>query len=39
MAGKRLLLLSTSTVHGTGYLEHALPELDDFLGHRLLEGR
>jgi len=32
MASKRLLLLSTSTVHGTGYLEHALPELDDFLG-------
>jgi dipeptidase E len=23
----RLLLISTSTVHGTGYLEHALPEL------------
>jgi dipeptidase E len=28
----RLLLISTSTVHGTGYLEHALPELRDFLG-------
>ena len=27
-----LLLLSTSTVHGTGYLEHALAELDAFLG-------
>lgn len=27
-----LLLISTSTVHGTGYLEHALPELRDFLG-------
>src|SRR5258708_35820151 len=29
---RRLLLLSTSTVFGTRYLEHALPELDDFLG-------
>jgi dipeptidase E len=28
----RLLLISTSTVHGTGYLEHALPELRDLLG-------
>jgi dipeptidase E len=28
----RLLLISTSTVHGTGYLEHALPELRDVLG-------
>ncbi len=27
-----LLLLSTSTVHGTGYLEHALAELEAFLG-------
>ena len=29
---RRLLLLSTSTVFGTRYLEHALPEMDDFLG-------
>jgi dipeptidase E len=29
---RRLLLLSTSTVFGTRYLEHALPELDDFIG-------
>jgi dipeptidase E len=29
---RRLLLISTSTVYGTGYLEHALPELRDFLG-------
>lgn len=27
----RLLLISTSVVHGTGYLEHALPEMADFL--------
>lgn len=27
----RLLLISTSVVYGTGYLEHALPELGDFL--------
>ena len=27
----RLLLLSTSTVFGTGYLDHALPEMSDFL--------
>ena len=29
---RRLLLISTSTVFGTQYLEHALPELRDFLG-------
>jgi dipeptidase E len=29
---RRLLLLSTSTVFGTQYLEHAFPELRDFLG-------
>lgn len=28
----KLLLLSTSTVHGTAYLEHAFFELRDFLG-------
>jgi dipeptidase E len=28
---RRLLLISTSTVFGTGYLEHALPELADLL--------
>jgi dipeptidase E len=27
----RLLLISTSVVYGTGYLEHALPEIGDFL--------
>jgi dipeptidase E len=30
----RLLLLSTSTVYGTGFLEHAYTELADFLGAR-----
>ena len=29
---QRLLLISTSTVFSTGYLEHALPEIEDFLG-------
>ena len=29
---RHLLLLSTSTVHGTGYLEHAAAEFKDFLG-------
>jgi dipeptidase E len=29
---RRLLLFSTSTVHGTGYMEYALPALDAFLG-------
>ena len=29
---RQLLLISTSTVHGTPYLEHALPELQAFLG-------
>ena len=29
---RSLLLISTSTVYGTGYLEHALGELRDFLG-------
>jgi dipeptidase E len=29
---RRVLLLSTSSVFGTGYLEHALPEIGDFLG-------
>jgi len=35
---RQLLLISTSTVHGTQYLEHALPELQAFLGncHRVL---
>lgn len=28
----RLLLLSTSTVHGSAYMEYALPHLRDFLG-------
>ncbi len=29
---RRLLLLSTSTVHGSGYLDYAEPEIRDFLG-------
>jgi dipeptidase E len=29
---ENLLLLSTSTVYGTAYLEHAFPELREFLG-------
>jgi dipeptidase E len=29
---KRLLLLSNSSQHGHGYLEHATPEIQDFLG-------
>ena len=29
---KRLLLISTSTVHGTGYLDHAEEEIRSFLG-------
>ncbi len=31
---RRLLLISTSTVHGTGYLEHAFSELRALLGAR-----
>ena len=31
---RRLLLMSTSTVFGTGYLEHGFGELRDFLGPR-----
>ncbi len=31
---RRLLLMSTSTVHGTGFLEHGFAELRDFLGPR-----
>jgi len=29
---KRLLLISNSTLHGSGYLDHAEPEFRDFLG-------
>jgi dipeptidase E len=29
---KRLLLISNSTLHGSGYLEHAASEIRDFLG-------
>lgn len=32
MSKRRLLLLSNSKNHGQGYLEHALPEISDFLG-------
>lgn len=28
---RRILLFSTSTVHGTGYMEYAVPYIDDFL--------
>jgi dipeptidase E len=30
--GRRLLLISNSTNHGQGYLDHVLPEIDAFLG-------
>src|SRR5215217_2224930 len=29
---KRLLLISNSTLHGSGYLDHAEPEIRSFLG-------
>ncbi|HEY0515305.1 MAG TPA: dipeptidase PepE [Thermoanaerobaculia bacterium] len=29
---RRLLLISNSTTHGEGYLDHVLPEIDAFLG-------
>src|SRR3954454_19627303 len=29
---RRLLLISNSTNHGQGYLDHVLPEIDTFLG-------
>ncbi len=29
---RRILLFSTSTVHGTAYMEYAVPYIDDFLG-------
>ncbi len=31
---RRILLFSTSTVHGTGYMEYAVPYIDDFLAGR-----
>lgn len=31
-AARRLLLISTSTTYGTGYLDHAADEIRDFLG-------
>jgi len=31
-ASKRLLLISNSTLHGSGYLDHAAAEIQDFLG-------
>ncbi|HEY1273094.1 MAG TPA: dipeptidase PepE [Terriglobales bacterium] len=33
MSGKRLLLISSSTVHGSGYLDHCAGEIRDFLHH------
>jgi dipeptidase E len=35
MSGSRLLLLSSSTVHGGGYLEYPQSEIKDFLGAEL----
>jgi dipeptidase E len=32
MMPRRLLLISNSTNHGQGYLDHVLPEIDGFLG-------
>ena len=29
---RRLLLISNSTNHGQGYLDHVISEIDDFLG-------
>ena len=31
---RRILLLSTSTVHGGGYMEYAIPYVEDLLGQR-----
>ena len=31
----RLLLISNSTVHGSGYLDHAEPQIKDFIGRRV----
>lgn len=31
---RRLLLISNSTLHGSGYLDHAEREIRDFVGHR-----
>lgn len=35
MTAPRLLLISSSTVHGSGYLEHCAGEIRDFLGEAL----
>lgn len=32
--GRRLLLISNSTLHGSGYLDHAEKEIRDFVGNR-----
>ena len=32
--GRRLLLISNSTLHGSGYLDHAETEIKDFIAHR-----
>jgi len=31
---KRVLLISNSTMHGSGFLDHCMPEIVDFLGNR-----
>src|ERR1044072_5652162 len=33
MTNKRVLLISNSTLYGSGYLDHAAAEIRDFLGH------
>src|SRR5262245_1094534 len=35
MTSRRLLLISNSTLHGGGYLDHAEPEIRSFLGSRI----
>ena len=32
MTNKRVLLISNSTLYGSGYLDHAAAEIRDFLG-------
>ena len=35
MTNKRVLLISNSTLHGSGYLDHAASEIQSFLGNRI----